>query len=60
MHHWMSMTICLGCITYSYNLVFLSQIANALQLKNNLTNNQLVFQLTIATSSFDLGTLIGM
>lgn len=54
----MAFCISLGGFVFVYNTVCLTQLASLLQLKNNLTNEELVYQLSIATSALNFGSLI--
>lgn len=50
---------CLGGFVSTYNLVCLTQMAPLLKLKRNLSQDELVWQLTIATSIFNIGGIFG-
>ena len=55
----MSVGICLGTFLSAYSTVCLSQIAYVLQAKNQLNNGQTVYQLSISTSAFNFGSIVG-
>lgn len=54
----MSIGICLGAIVLAYSSVCISEVANLLQAKNNLSDDDLIYQLSIITSCFNFGTLL--
>ena len=54
----MSISVCLGAFAFSYNTVILTQIAELLKAKNNLTQEQLIHQFSISTSAFNFGAFI--
>lgn len=54
----MGISICFGALALSFNLVALTEVAGLMKLKNHLSQDELVFQLSIATSCFNLGNIM--
>ena len=54
----MGLVVTLGAFSLSFNVVALTEVAALLKTKNNLTHEQLVFQLSVATSCFNLGAFL--
>lgn len=54
-----TLVVCLGSFASSYLSVCLTQVALLLRDKNKLSFEELVWQLSIATSSFNFGSIVG-
>lgn len=56
----MALTMCLGGWIYAYCTVALTSLSNLIKIKNDLSDTEIVEELSITTATLNLGAFLGM